>query len=507
MPRSRTSERVPAYEAGCQGEEQEAQEAQEEPVDEKLSSATTDGSPRITTLPPEILLTVLYGMEEKQDWLNLAKTCRRLADVVLHELYRYIQSQGDDYALWYACYHNNVDGFLRLVTQDGQTQNWINRHLGYNCLREDYLLYSLERDMTPLCVAVAHEGVEMVEMLLAHGADLEIPELTPRDVRPACWYPIHYAVLRPTLKSKAILSSLLKAGANPDRVPLYRQEVTSTHLLSDRQPRVEALGESRGAQCAPIFRVLDLPAQTAFNIGNEEFQILLKAGADPAATHTWCNSRPAFYLLSRLDRLRSSTPMTDLTQHLDLITKHVILFLTTLREYVDISKLDAPGYSQPQFLGAHDGRKRTTLLHFACELDVENRNLIFWLIEENGISINALDEDGRTPLMSYFRSGVYTIDVLQDLVRSGANVQAQANDGTTALHELCKSQPVYGIVKSQALYILLQLGADPRVENAAGERPIQLLVDYPGSGTKAIEELLLARERELNVADGLSQDG
>jgi uncharacterized protein len=97
---------------------------------------------------------------------------------------------------------------------------------------------------------------------------------------------------------------------------------------------------------------------------------------------------------------------------------------------------------------------------------------------EAGANPDRPDEEGRTPLLSLVGSGRSDVPIrdearlqplLMTLVQGGANPNATDAQGRTALHWICR----HGLIQCGGA--LLELGADPRVTDAARQLPIDLL--------------------------------
>lgn len=81
---------------------------------------------------------------------------------------------------------------------------------------------------------------------------------------------------------------------------------------------------------------------------------------------------------------------------------------------------------------------------------------------QNGADINAVDEGGKTPLMNAINNSFVNMNVVDALCTRKTNLNAQDNDGYTALmYAACN-----GI--SAAIQKLLELGADADITNKQG---------------------------------------
>ncbi|KAI1809418.1 ankyrin repeat-containing domain protein [Poronia punctata] len=451
-------------------------------------------------MPYEILLDILASLVKKRDWVALARTCRLLASLVVPELDRSNARDRGNFALWYACLKNKTAVFQRLISHDPTTKNWINRHfpLSHYCSKRGR---SLGRGMTPLTVAVFGEKKRMVGLLLANGADPNIPDKEQVLGHPAQWYPINYAVAYGTEASAHILKLLVAHHADVDQEPIISASMSGPR---ERQPILSHGVESLGFQCAPIFRVLNVqePAlrhsrraqptsactydedlMTILTTRNLQLQILLQNGADPHQRHRYCHSRPLFYLLSRLDHYEPVFYYSHeciLSHEIDAqrqkVNEKVISLLCTLGSFIDISELDAPYYSAP--LGRR-GRHipdatRTTPLHIACAFSDCHKPLIDWFLL-NGALINATDDEGKTPLMLYCGSYVNDKGLFRNFILAGADVNIRDKDGDTALHLLCSNRHITSIAKEMAIKLMLKKGADPKIRNNRGELPSNVL--------------------------------
>jgi cyclase len=93
------------------------------------------------------------------------------------------------------------------------------------------------------------------------------------------------------------------------------------------------------------------------------------------------------------------------------------------------------------------------------------------LVEEDPLTVNFKDEQGRTPL-HWASRGVH-IDVLEYLVENGADVNATDSDKVTPLHDLSYRGDV------KAMEILIENGADVEAQDSSGMVPL-MYASYAG---------------------------
>lgn len=134
------------------------------------------------------------------------------------------------------------------------------------------------------------------------------------------------------------------------------------------------------------------------------------------------------------------------------------------------------------------------------------------LLLSRGSDPNATDGNGHSPL--YDVAATYWYDVLETLIRAGADVNFRAPDGSTPLHQAAGRNPdaeartIHTLIQhrakldardnqgftplhtalertsSVAARTLLDLGADPTIRDHAGRTPVELIGEggqqYPG---------------------------
>jgi ankyrin repeat protein len=151
----------------------------------------------------------------------------------------------------------------------------------------------------------------------------------------------------------------------------------------------------------------------------------------------------------------------------------------------------------------------------AIDYAVENghRDVLFALVDA-GLDVNGRDPSGRTPLLRYCSSLDIRAEMVRALIEAGADVHATWFQGRCALHQAVQlfggdrrgklrdviialvkagievdvpddslSTPLHCAVGEEGIELgavrtLLELGADPTLKNAGGQRPVDLVPDH-----------------------------
>lgn len=96
--------------------------------------------------------------------------------------------------------------------------------------------------------------------------------------------------------------------------------------------------------------------------------------------------------------------------------------------------------------------------------------------------LECMSDNGETPLIVAARD--YKDAVVRELLRRGAFVDHQNNDGDTALHKVCQ---YYWKNREDVVEILLGANADIEIRNLRGETPLCIARQrHPGSATEAL---------------------
>ncbi|KAI0449660.1 hypothetical protein F5B21DRAFT_34723 [Xylaria acuta] len=484
---------------------------------ENLNRMATHEPASLATIPAEVVLNILGYLGMKKDWLGLARTCRRVSDFVVAELDKYSVEDGDYYALWYACVASKPAILLRHIALDAAV---VNRHFTkyFQCervrrvkLRSKWRFYPdlrrFGKGMTPLAVAVVAGSDAIVKLLLAHGADPNLPDLYPAFLNTTPWYPIHWAVASKHESSVAAIRMLGAYSANMDQAPEdYDQKDTSEYPKS--------------MKCAPIFITLMLQKpqwdprgkrQTSCEEFNDDLrqlqglrlrqlEALLQCGADPNVRHHRDRVTPVFFLLSSLATYnpsfyfeKSVTLSHEEDGQASVVNEIAASFLDMLRDFgADIHGL-GNNYFHLDTLGRlGPATSLETALHAACRLKDRHKPIIDWFLR-NGLLIDSLGKAQSTPLMAYCGSTFTDVDLFRKFLRNGPTINHSDNQGRTALHDLCANQALRPQVREKAVKMMLDRGADPTFISNEGHVPAEEL-NTGGLGS-IHEDVLVMLER------------
>ncbi len=119
-------------------------------------------------------------------------------------------------------------------------------------------------------------------------------------------------------------------------------------------------------------------------------------------------------------------------------------------------------------INAKDSYSRWTPLHAACANSLYKSEIALTLIR-NGADINARAKDEITPLHEAARGG--NVDVVELLIARGAEINAKNKAGSTPLHWAILIGKAH---KKEIADVLLNAGADPLIEDGAGETSIEI---------------------------------
>ena len=110
-----------------------------------------------------------------------------------------------------------------------------------------------------------------------------------------------------------------------------------------------------------------------------------------------------------------------------------------------------------------------------------------------GADVNAENEDGTTPLHLAAESNP-TPAVLEVLLKAGADVNAKDEWGWTPPHFAARYNPTPAVLE-----VLLKAGADPRAIDKSGWTPLHAAATF--NPTPAVLEVLLKAGADVNAKD------
>ncbi|MFC1761306.1 ankyrin repeat domain-containing protein [Planctomycetota bacterium] len=321
------------------------------------------------------------------------------------------------------------------------------------------------RGETPLHIAAANSHKDIIELLIANGADV--------DANKPGYTPLTWAIWQLDYDSeKDIVEALVTHGADVNFKPknddpaiyysVWNEDVELAELLFAHGARLNV--KSSG------WTVL----RHAAAAGNQELvEFFVNKGADA----------PEFHLAAFLGDLK--------------------LVKSFIEKGMDVDTKDEFGWP-PLFWAASTGKEDVvefligkganintniddsrTLLHQAAQSG--ERNLAKLLISR-GVDVNAKNQDGWTPLHHAAGKGQKVIVDL--LIENGADINVRNWTGRTPLHLACQ------IGYKEIVDLLIDKGADINSKNNSGETA---LFRAAGRGQKDIVEIFIAKGADLNA--------
>ncbi len=115
----------------------------------------------------------------------------------------------------------------------------------------------------------------------------------------------------------------------------------------------------------------------------------------------------------------------------------------------------------------------------------DQSRIVTYLLSK-GAHIDVKNKDGRTPLMlsgkevpvlDHDSNRMKSLDTMKILIKAGANLNARANDGQTAIvYSIWANREVMGGIGHAmgAVGLLLKAGADPNIKNNNGDSALVL---------------------------------
>jgi pectate lyase len=296
---------------------------------------------------------------------------------------------------------------------------------------------------TALHRAVISGHKDVVELLLSKGADVNREDGSGR-------VPLDYA-MDGALQGKdlSIMKLLLVGGANPNLVRAGGVPLLSYAITRGRADVAELL-LAHGADVDVKSRTGQRPLHLACQLGNKELvQLLIDKGADVNAKDN-----------------RGQTPW-------------------------DMAQRSAQRTGQNEILELLKSKIRVSSIHIAAQLGDLERVKAFL---EEGIDVNAKDENGDTPL--HIAAEQDYNDIASLLIDQGGNVNARNQKNYTPLYNAISNS------NKDLVGLLIGKGADVNATNRMRQTPLHWACLR---GNKELAELLIAKGADANAKDGRGQ--
>eukprot|EP00731_Ephydatia_muelleri_P020724 Em0013g451a len=269
---------------------------------------------------------------------------------------------------------------------------------------------------------------------------------------------LHHAVLGSSPKRKATVELLIKKGA--DINAQNKEKQTALHLASSKASAemVEVLikhGAKPNVQDVDGHTPLFQPSQ----LGAVDVCVLLvNSGADPSIKARDGNS----------PLVVATSPVMDVLKDKQLLSKPDVDIEAQVLEAAKNGELETlKRLCTPQNVNCIDMKGRlSTPLHFACGYN--KLNVVEYLLK-NGADVHVKDKGGLVPLHNACSYG--HLEVAELLIKQGANVNAVDGWKFTPLHEAA-AKGKYEICK-----LLLKHGADTNRKNKDNLTPLEVVKD------------------------------
>ncbi|KAI1259220.1 hypothetical protein F5Y18DRAFT_410712 [Xylariaceae sp. FL1019] len=121
-----------------------------------------------------------------------------------------------------------------------------------------------------------------------------------------------------------------------------------------------------------------------------------------------------------------------------------------------------------------------TPVHYACTLTGLRKNITAWFLKDTN-DVNRVSQTGRTLLMQLCAAGLRSDDQLVEFLDRRPFINAQDNQGCTALHLLCVANLDPDLLgrstrtRLEAVKCLLSYGADPTIRDIKGKMAHQTI--------------------------------
>ncbi|KAI8961155.1 ankyrin [Daldinia sp. FL1419] len=477
--------------------------------EESLICTNTGNPNELTGMPVEIILNIARYMSQKTK-TRLKRTCRDFSVIMDTALYDQ-DAHEDRHALWWACATNHYGLLRRIIAYDAglvnhQFQIAHSVKLTSSASSRRLRTYSHDmgtkysKDLSPLAVAIRYGNFNAFTILLARGAKVDVAVPSRSMGNGKLWFPIHW-VLR-CCKSGGDFDDcaalLVKHGANINQAPLL-EGVPNT--FEDGVPLLEMI------DFKPDYRVTRLEPhpvkiyEACLESRFSNVKTLLKLGADPNFKASNTFQTAIFKTAKELATYDPNAPFgRQIAPYYNIgLVYDEVAVPHGLRLFEAFIKNG--GDPNVPCLG-------TTALHVLCKRSREHELLIDYLIRM-GASIDALDDQGRTPIYEYVMFP-RSWKLLEAFIKRGANVNHQDIKGRTPLHAACADYRTCNVYLQDTIKVLLRYGADATLRDSEGKTALGL---YDLRGFPGLEEnrlILLQAEMEghgIGVRVGNYGDG
>jgi ankyrin repeat protein len=368
----------------------------------------------------------------------------------------------------------------------------------------------------PLFAALEKDQVEIMELLLEHGANIDARDTAGETI-------LLKALSRPRRNLVDIVTLLLKHGADVNdrdtalRSPLhhlaeYSGELKVAQMLLDHKPDINSQDKDGRTplHILPECRTKDDEDET-LNLA----QLLFERGAE-VNRRDKCNQTPLLVAMGRdrfkfartllkqgadanAENIYGRTPLLILLEHRRYnehdVINHTLLLLeygagvNTPMKYTDngtplhlsirrawfkLAEILLENGADATAAEIYSGK---TPLHALSESQTNDEGSILnhaLLLLELGADVNRRDNDNETPLHLATRRAWFKFARI--LLENGADATAENNSGKTPLHMLSESQTNdEGSILNHAL-LILELGADVNRRDKDNETPLHLAI-------------------------------